>query len=186
MDNMAKPYLDYLELEMTIMGILSAFCVGAVGLIAKQALPVATSGRLFYSGRPDLYFISSGLALLLAAAGFFYWQRSMLAWHFGQLSLWATDKTTSGDTLEQLLQQSDTWSGWIPYQVGLVLTAGGFVEFACILLPVAPVWEMLCVLVVTLGIALTIALVRVYRDRIEEKQPKRRSRRRLRAVRAAT
>jgi len=186
MGNMVKPYLDYLDKEMTIMGILSAFCAGAAGLIAKQAFPVASSGRLFFSGRPDIYYISSGLALLLVAAFFFYWQRSHLAWLYGQLSLWTTDQATSGQTLEALLLQSDTWRGWIPYQVGLVLTVGSFAEFAGVLLPLAPDWEthlVLSVALSTLSIATTIALVRIRRDRIETEEPKRQSRRRLRADR---
>lgn len=185
--NFAKPYLDYLDKEMTIMGILSAFCCGVAGLVAKQALPTGTAGtgKLFNLGHPDFCYIASGLSLMIIAAGFFYWQRSLLAWQYGQIALWATDQATSGQDLGILLQESDTWSGWIPYQVGLVLTAGGFCEFAGTFLPLAQYWEMLYVVfvaVVTVGGAGTIAIVRVLRDKAEVMESKPRSRRRLRAV----
>lgn len=59
-----KPYLDYLDKEMTIMGILSAFCVGTAGLVAKEVLKVSGEGQLFAACRGDFYYIITGSGLL--------------------------------------------------------------------------------------------------------------------------
>jgi hypothetical protein len=49
-----KPYLDYLDKEMTIMGILSAFCVGAAALVAREVLKVSGQGQLFAARQDGL------------------------------------------------------------------------------------------------------------------------------------
>jgi hypothetical protein len=81
-----NPYLDYQDKEMTIMGILSAFCVGTAGLVAKEALKVSDKGQLVVY-QEDFNYIVTGSGLMIVAAAAFYWQRSLLAWHYGQVSL---------------------------------------------------------------------------------------------------
>ena len=160
-----KPYLDYLDKEMTIMGILSAFGVGSAGLVAKEVLKVSTDGELFADLRGDFYYIVTGSGLMVLAGAAFYWQRSLLAWHYGQVSLWATDASVSGRELPDILQGSDPWTVWIPYQAGLWLTTAGLLAYFGALLPVPEKYEVLYVLVLTIMTALAVAIVWIYRLR---------------------
>src|SRR4051812_24717195 len=81
-----KIYLDYLDKEMTIMGILSTFCV----IVSGGALDrIAGSDKAYFkdvwnNGSP---YILLGSVFALLAALFFYLQRSLLAWYYGQISL---------------------------------------------------------------------------------------------------
>jgi len=135
MNDAAKPYQDYLDKEATIMGVLSAFAIGVAGLAIKEVLPVEESGELFPGTRADVWYIVAGSALFIVAGAAFYWQRSNLLWHYGQLALWATDTKASGRTLQGILKENDRWATWIPYQIGLALVAAAFVEYAGALLP---------------------------------------------------
>jgi hypothetical protein len=45
-DHEVKPYLDYPDKEMTIMGILSAFCVGTSALVAREVLIIGDAATL--------------------------------------------------------------------------------------------------------------------------------------------
>jgi hypothetical protein len=166
--NNVKPYLEYLDKEMTIMGILSAFCIGTAALVAKEVLKISDEGQLFWAHQADFYYIVTGSGLMLVAAGAFYWQRASLAWHFGQVSLWATDAMASGRPLLDILQESDTWTVWIPYQAGLWLTAAGILAYFGALLPVPEELEVWYVLVLAIAVALVVlavAIVRLRRDR---------------------
>ena len=81
-----KPYLEYLDKEMTIMGILSAVFLaapaGILGAIASKDRQVTiafwNAGKLF---------IVAGSVFCIAAAFYFYKERSSLAWHYGQTCL---------------------------------------------------------------------------------------------------
>src|SRR5438034_7757175 len=80
-------YLDYLEKEMTIMGVLSAFCVAALSLALNQVLG-AEKETAFHAIRDHgLPYMVLGSLFLLAGAWFFYRQRSLLAWFYGQIAL---------------------------------------------------------------------------------------------------
>ena len=86
----AKPYLDYLDKEMTIEGILSAFCVAVGAVVFDRILGAkgdSASGlvaALQYFSYP---YVLAAIVGLMAAALFFYLQRSALAWRYGELSL---------------------------------------------------------------------------------------------------
>jgi hypothetical protein len=180
--NEGKPYLDYLDKEMTIMGILSAFCIGTASLVAKEALKVSDKGQLFDGSQGDFCYIVTGSGLMLVAAAAFYWQRSLLAWHYGQVSLWATDASVSGRGLSDILQESDTWAVWIPYQAGLWLTAAGLLAYFGALLPVPTEYEGSYVVVLTVTATLVVgmsAFVRLSRDRDESEANQRGTSRRL-------
>jgi hypothetical protein len=77
-----KLYFDYLKVDMSIMGVLSAFCVGVAALILKQVLDVKTKGEDTYlvdvwqNGRSC---IIAATILMLVASLLFYRQRSRLA-----------------------------------------------------------------------------------------------------------
>jgi hypothetical protein len=177
-----KPYLDYLDKAMTIMGILSAFCVGTAGLVAKEMLKVSGEGQLFAPCQEVFYYIITGSGLMVVAAAVFYWQRSRLAWYYGQVSLWATDASVSGRGLLEILQESDTWAVWIPYQAGLSLTAAGLLAYFIALLPVPEKYEVLYVVMLTITAALVVVIVwiiRLRRDRDEGENDPHRAPRRL-------
>jgi hypothetical protein len=124
------PYLDYLDKEMTIMGILSAFAVAApagilVTSIGKDS-PIAN--QLWSSAE---LFILAGSILCLMASGFFYKERSLLAVYFGKLSLIHTD---DGDPdyrseLRQWLDKADSYATWWPYCCAFTLLFAGFTEY---------------------------------------------------------
>jgi hypothetical protein len=77
----ATQYLDYLSLEMSIMGILSTFCVATVALAVDRvgnvdlAKPTLLQQLVVYNSP---YFLAGSAWLLVAALGF-YRQRSKLA-----------------------------------------------------------------------------------------------------------
>ena len=177
-----KPYLDYLDKEMTIMGILSAFCVGAAALVTREVLKVSGEGQLFAARQEDFYYIITGSGLMVVAAAAFYWQRAQLAWHYGQVSLWATDADVSGRGLSDIVRESDTWAVWIPYQAGLWLTAAGLVAYFGALLPVPEKYEVLYIVVLTITAALIVGVVtilRLSRDRYRAEADEHRAPRRL-------
>ena len=164
------------------MGILSAFCVGTSALVAKDVLPRSTVGEIFAVCQPDFYYVAGGTGLMLIAAAFFYRQRALLAWHYGQVSLWATDHSASRSDLSEILQESDTWAGWISYQVGLWLAGSALVCYFGALLPIPSSYEVSYVVIVLVSdiiIISWVAGIRLKRDRDAPKRAKRRSWRRL-------
>jgi hypothetical protein len=130
----AKPYLDYLDKEMTIEGILSAFCV-AVGAVAFDRVLGAkadAASNLVKALQDFSYpYVLAAIVGLMTAALFFYLQRSALAWLYGQISLAVTremSNRTAGasTTFTYGLDVGDSWSLWNRYKFGwsfLVVTA---------------------------------------------------------------
>src|SRR6266542_7101379 len=82
-----KFYLDYLDKEMTIMGILSGFCVAVLALVVDKIALAKDSPSLasLWSRQENHWLI--GLTALLLAALLFYLQRSYLAFYYGQIAL---------------------------------------------------------------------------------------------------
>jgi hypothetical protein len=144
---------------LTIMGILSAFCMGAAALVAREVLTVSGHGQLFAGRQGDFYYIVTGSGLMVVAAAAFYWQRAQLAWHYGQVSLWATDATVSGRELPDILRESDTWAVWIPYQSGLWLTAAGLLAYFGALSPIPEEYEVAYVLALTMMALLAVGVI---------------------------
>jgi hypothetical protein len=122
-----KPYFDYVEKEMNIMGVLSAFCALAPALAIKELLEnIGPSpsylGEIWITGRS---FIVVATLLILAAAGFFYGQRSTLAWFYGQIALALIDPAMTGRSVQQWLRDADSWATWTRYKRSfLYLTLG--------------------------------------------------------------
>ena len=123
-----KRYLEYLDKEMTIKGIMSVFCVSVAGLVAKTILGInpqnATTKILsdvLWTNGSD--YILAGAACLLAAALCFYLQRSLLAWYYGQLCL----SDSKGKNPTELLDNADSWATWIRYRWAFVFATLGFV-----------------------------------------------------------
>jgi len=124
-------YLEYLDKEMTIMGILSTFCIVSLGLGAdKIILSDKEQLRIYWDG--TAYLCTFGLAGLLMAGLFFYRQRALLAWYYGQLTLFSAKDDNK--KVNELLDQSDGWNTWIYYQIGFGFLFMAISELGCVLL----------------------------------------------------
>ncbi len=140
-DEATKPYLDYLEREMTIQGILSTFCIVASAAALDRVLAVepdkASQFVLKLQAVACPYFACAILALV-STAWFFYWQRSELAWLNGQIGLAVLREgrglavPKDGWTMDELIEQADSWSIWNPYKCGLTLLAVSAAEIALV------------------------------------------------------
>ncbi len=122
-----KFYLDYLEKEMTIMGLLSTFCVVAVGLVLDKLLSAA-SGTLFSAiwSSGEAY-VLTGSGFMLFAGLYFYRQRSHLAWFYGQICL---SLSHSPATTEEWLEEVDSWEAWLYYHTAFVSMALAVFNYA--------------------------------------------------------
>jgi hypothetical protein len=134
----AKPYLDYLDKEMTIQGILSAFCIAAAAAIFDRILAADSRSALIQQlqngGRP---FVLGAVTALIVAASFFYLQRSRLAWLHGQISFAATCEMqnlvipSDTNSLMEGLSIGNSWSLWNCYKFGMSFLALTAVEASC-------------------------------------------------------
>jgi hypothetical protein len=126
----AKPlYLDYMDKEMNIMGILSTFCVAVVALVLDKVLGGKTSEPTFLTdvwkyGRPC---VMAASALMLAGAYFFYRQRSKLAFYYGQICLCLSRSPPKN--AQQFLTDADSWDTWWFYQTAFWLTGLAFLNY---------------------------------------------------------
>jgi hypothetical protein len=141
-----RPYLEYLDKEMTIMGILSAASVaapaGILGTLASKDGPLTTA--LWNAGS---LFIVTASVLCVAAASCFYKERSQLAWLYGQICLTEAlnESEEAPARLREWLSKADSWESWWPYSWGFTLLVAGAVEylFAFFFLLVPPRWRWL-------------------------------------------
>jgi hypothetical protein len=115
----AERYLDYLDKEMSIMGVLSTFCLAVPSLFLERVISaddksIAHDFLIKLWGNGSIYLvIASGLMLIGAA--FFYKQRSLLAWYYGQIALEVALPDYTARKLDQWLKDADSWQTWIPY-----------------------------------------------------------------------
>jgi hypothetical protein len=137
-------YLEYLDKEMIIMGVLSAFCVAAVGLFLKelgdatfitQMSPPSTDKPILFSilWLKASWYLMAGSACVLAAARLFYEQRSTLAFYYGQISLAMSPdgKQITSKGTKAWIEEADAWRSWLWYRLafwclGLGLFIYGF------------------------------------------------------------
>ncbi len=131
MDEPVSGYCDYLDKEMTIMGLLSAFAVGvpAVVLDRTAGADSSTQAELLKMWSDQRVLLGFGSLAFFLAALFFYRQRSLLGYYIGQLRFSETkarydDKTTTG-----LLLDADSWATWVHYQTAFVLLTLGSVLY---------------------------------------------------------
>jgi hypothetical protein len=117
-----KGYLGYLDKEMSIMGVLSAFSVTVLSLyLFKVAGAEDKDGALADVWRHAPWCALAASLLQLFAALLFYRQRSLLAWHYGQIALARAQNAVVGE----LLDEADSWATWILYRWGFTaLTLG--------------------------------------------------------------
>jgi hypothetical protein len=123
-------YAEYLDKEMTIMGIVSAVSLAAPAGILSVVLGDHSDIKtaLWNTGQ---FFIVAGSVLCVVASLYFYKQRSMLAWFYGQICLAEAleDKATRIEKLRKWLTDADSWATWWPYSWGFTTLVAGFVEY---------------------------------------------------------
>lgn len=126
-----KPYLEYLDKEMAIMGILSAVSVIAPGgilsaLLAGEKGTPNAAGQLWNSCSG---FILAGATFCIVSALYFYKERSTLAWFYGQICLKEALNPTDFEEIQNWLKDADSWEAWWPYSCAFTLLIAGFVEY---------------------------------------------------------
>lgn len=124
-----KPYVDYLDKEMTIMGLLSAFSVAFASFATDR---IVSSGNAFLSNvwQKGSDHVMLGAVTALLAALFFYLQRSLLAWYYGQICLAHALHRASPNSVADLLHDADGWDTWVRYQAGFAMLTLSFASYA--------------------------------------------------------
>jgi hypothetical protein len=125
-----KPFLEYLDKEMTIMGILSAFCVAVLALVVDKIAGAKDSTFLstLWGNQANVWVVGS--AALLVAALLFYRQRSHLAWYYGQITFAQVVAAKGNNSVEAWLKAADSWEAWLYYREGFVGLSLGFFQFS--------------------------------------------------------
>ena len=123
-----KNYLDYLDKEMTIMGILSSFCILVAGFVLDKLLfyDIKTPPPYIFWNHVNTYCMI-GLVCLLLASLFFYRQRSLLAYYNGQISLYLGKKDLG--KVEENLDDADSWGTWKFYDIAWGFLTISFLTF---------------------------------------------------------
>jgi hypothetical protein len=127
-----KQYLEYLNKEMTIMGILSGVSLAAPAGILNAVLSKDSGDAKTLLWTFGHYFIATGSVLCVLAAFLFYKERSRLAWYYGQICLTEAltiKKSVSSAQLRERLRDADSWKTWWPYSWGCTCLGVGFVEY---------------------------------------------------------
>jgi hypothetical protein len=115
-------YLEYLDKEIAITGVLTAFSAAACAF-ALDRMGGAQSGTVFsrvWQYAAAWVLVGAGTALASALA--FYMQRSHLAWLYGQIALSISAPAEFSDTPTlEWLREADSWATWVTYRWGFGL-----------------------------------------------------------------
>ena len=127
-------YVGYLDKEMTIMGVLTGFCVVGGGLVLDRTLGASEAGvlgKLWMNESPSILLLA---ACLFVAGLLFYRQRSLLAFYYGQLLLTETRLSYVGGRGLQLLEDADAWDTWCSYDAAFwfVFAAAAYAVIAIV------------------------------------------------------
>jgi hypothetical protein len=127
-----KAYLEYLDREMTIMGILSSFCIAVVALVLKSVAGAdSTSGWLFHDlSNHRMVEVSLGCAFLVLAAFCFYLQRSKLALTYGAICMAYAHHDPEHWEGDRWLIEADSWDLWLRYRTGFMLLSMSAIVFS--------------------------------------------------------
>jgi hypothetical protein len=160
-----KAYLEYLDKEMTIMGILSVFAVAASALILDKTLgaDLHSEGHRLWTAQPAL--ISLSAAALMLAALYFYRQRSALGFWYGQIVISMTARYHDVPATPALIHLTDRWSQWRHYFIAFGLITLAFSWSALVLLGwFVNLWSWTWIV----AASVLIAFVLYYRIRVFE------------------
>lgn len=113
-----KTYLDYLDKEMSIMGVLCAFSVGVLALVLDRILGAENKTTLTSLWQHEHKYVLTASTLALVSALMFYRQRSLLAWYYGQITLSLIKSNVTGREADTWLKEADSWATWITYRIG--------------------------------------------------------------------
>lgn len=146
-----KPYLEYLDKEMSIMGILSTFAVAVPSFALSQLLGDNSRLEALWLAEKPTFLTAIGACLLAALA--FYRQRSALAYWYGQLAIAIApggDKVAARRKPIECIESANSWDTWRMYlaafwflYAGLYLFGLAFMELGlgitspAVLLPAA-------------------------------------------------
>jgi hypothetical protein len=124
-----KAYIDYFDKEMTIMGILSTFCVAAASLVIDR-LSGATGGA-FFARLATLHPVQIylGASLLLIAGLCFYLQRSKLGHFYGSICMSVAMPTLHPWNTQRWLTEAYSWGTWLRYRIAFIVLAIAFIVF---------------------------------------------------------
>lgn len=169
-----QKYLDYLDKEMTIMGLLSTFCVAVIALVLDRTLGAEPSKKTLFSDlwHKEQTYVVLGSMLFAVAAAYFYKQRSALAWFYGQIALSLEAPSTNNIPSPAWYKDADSWATWVPYQIAFTALGIGSVLYGIALLEVSGtrsvpawlIWTGICVTGVVQSIRLTIYRRHKYED----------------------
>lgn len=126
-----KNYREYLDKEMTIMGILSAVAIAApAGILSALIGEKSWFKEQLWGAGP--FFVWGASILCTISAAVFYKQRSLLAWFYGQISLLESlgENSSTPQRLKAYMKGADAWSSWISYSLGFTSLFAGFLEYA--------------------------------------------------------
>jgi SET domain len=126
-----KEYLEYLDKEMTVMGILSTVSVATPAGILS-AIFGAKSELSLGLWHTSANFVILGCFFAALAAFLFYKQRSYLAWFYGQICLVKSSMSdySNGAELKEWLREADSWKTWWLYSWGFNALVASFVEYS--------------------------------------------------------
>ena len=174
-----KQYLDYLDKEMTIMGVLSAFSAGVLAILAdKMIVGQANNPCTMWNNCAGCqkYLIIAAYTGFLLATYFFYKQRSKLAQYHGDIS-WLiainiSDTIKNGSTsgefenfpknederevnIDNKINKTHRWSFWLRLDFAMFCIAYAVINLIILSLN----WVPDCCFAIPLIIALLFIIV---------------------------
>lgn len=142
-----QAYVDYLDKESTLVGLLATFAVAAGALLLQTTLgakELTAASKLWNT--TGGYISTAAMSCAIAALAF-YRQRSHLAYYIGQIALARTfgaappeDQGEPSLSVGELLHMANAWSTWSWYQVGWIFLATAAVAFAITLVTIPFPW----------------------------------------------
>jgi hypothetical protein len=164
MKSKANSYLDYLDKEMTIMGLLSTFCVAVVALVIDRVGSADLSKNTLFAhlwGDQGKYVLLGSLCMAIASVAF-YLQRSALAWFYGQISLSIESPAINGTDTEAWYKDADSWSTWVPYQSAFAALTVGCAFYSYALMTASSVTIPAWLLWAPIAVGIPIHVVRMF------------------------
>src|SRR5579872_5574409 len=113
-----KPYLEYLDKEMTIMGILSTFCVAAASLVVDRVASAEKESLFKSLSEHHSLSVFVGSGFLVAAGLCFYLQRSILAHLYGGICMSIAHRDFHKRDTRTWLREAYSWRTWLRYRTG--------------------------------------------------------------------